>query len=69
MVNTATITRQGDFLTYSVVWNTNLVVASTSVANERLTVQAGQSGTTTITVQATNQRGQSVTTSFNVTVS
>jgi len=67
-VTGATLVRQIEALTYSVVGNTNPTVASTSVVNERLTVTAGQAGTTTITVRATDKSGATVDTSFNVTV-
>jgi cyclophilin family peptidyl-prolyl cis-trans isomerase len=69
LVNGVSIVSQTDHLTYSVVGNTNPAVLTATVTNERLSLQAGQTGTTTLTVQATNKEGHSVVTSFNVTVS
>ena len=62
------------FLTYSIVSNSNpsLVTATLGVTdNNRLTLAyaTGQTGTATITVQAKNQNGATVTQSFTVTVS
>ena len=57
-----------DFLTYSVVSNSNPSVATASITNERLTVNAVGVGSAVITVQATDQFGKSVQTSFTVTV-
>ncbi len=68
LVSSATIASRGDFLTYSVVGNTNPQVVTTSVNNNRLTLQARQAGTTTLTVRATDQKGATVDTTFKVTV-
>ena len=71
MISGATVVSQNDKLIYSVVGNTNPAVVTTTINNERLTLQAtGVKGTSTITVRATDQKfGFSVDTSFNVTVS
>jgi cyclophilin family peptidyl-prolyl cis-trans isomerase len=57
-------------LNYSVLTNTNsgLVNATVSGNNLTLTYTHGQTGSATITVQATDANGRSVTTSFTVTV-
>jgi cyclophilin family peptidyl-prolyl cis-trans isomerase len=68
LINGVTVVRRTEVLTYSVVGNTNPAVVSTNVVHNRLTLQAGQAGTTTLTVRATNQEGASVDTTFNVTV-
>jgi cyclophilin family peptidyl-prolyl cis-trans isomerase len=68
LVNTVTVTRSTDGLTYTATTG-NTAVATASIVNNRLTVQAVAAGTTTITVTATNRFGQSVSTTFNVTVS
>jgi peptidyl-prolyl cis-trans isomerase A (cyclophilin A) len=68
IIDTASVVRRTGMLTYAVVGNTNPGVVSTSVVHNRLTLQAGQSGTTTLTVRATNQFGGSVDTTFRVTV-
>jgi peptidyl-prolyl cis-trans isomerase A (cyclophilin A) len=57
-----------DFLTYSVVSNSNPDAVKATIINERLTVTGVGSGSSTITVQATDQFGKSVQTSFTVTV-
>jgi cyclophilin family peptidyl-prolyl cis-trans isomerase len=69
IVNTVAITRRTVALTYSMVSNSDTSVATTSLANNRLTVQAVKTGTTTITVRATNQGGGFVDATFTVTVS
>jgi cyclophilin family peptidyl-prolyl cis-trans isomerase len=67
-INTVTFLRQN--LTYSVSSsNPGLVTATLNGTHVALNYQAGQGGTATITVTATNQEGQAVTTTFNVTVS
>jgi cyclophilin family peptidyl-prolyl cis-trans isomerase len=64
------IDKHDEFLTYSVVGNTNPGLVTTSVSNERLTLSytTGMVGTATITVQATDRFGATVQSSFNVTV-
>jgi peptidyl-prolyl cis-trans isomerase A (cyclophilin A) len=65
--NVLTVTRP-EFLTYSVVSNSNPSVAAVFLANERLTVNGLSTGTTTITVQARDVLGGTATQSFTVTV-
>jgi cyclophilin family peptidyl-prolyl cis-trans isomerase len=67
LINNFTVNRP-DFLTYSVVSNSNPSVATASIVNERLTVTGLSIGTSVITVQATDQFGKSAQTSFTVTV-
>jgi cyclophilin family peptidyl-prolyl cis-trans isomerase len=71
LINTASITRFSDQLTFSVVSNSNAALVTPSVAGNNLTLTyaAGQKGTSTITVQASNKEGLTVTTTFTVTVS
>jgi cyclophilin family peptidyl-prolyl cis-trans isomerase len=74
LIKDVTVTKRDEFLTYSVVSNTNPGLVTPSVGtsnNEMLTLQytKGQTGTATITVRATDRYGASVTTSFTVTVS
>jgi peptidyl-prolyl cis-trans isomerase A (cyclophilin A) len=71
VVNSVNITRQNEALTYVVTNNTNQNVATATLVNntsELLKVQAVGSGTTTITVTATDQFGNSKAASFTVTV-
>jgi cyclophilin family peptidyl-prolyl cis-trans isomerase len=69
MFNSITV-HQNDALTYQVTGNTNPALVTPTVAHNRLTLQyaPNQSGTSTITVQATDKAGNTVTTSFVVTV-
>ena len=71
VVSGVSVLQQQEKLTYSIVSNTNPTLATVSLnpnANERLTVHlnAGQTGTGTITIKATDLAGDSVTTTFNV---
>ncbi|MFL5341545.1 MAG: peptidylprolyl isomerase [Gemmataceae bacterium] len=68
VVSNGAVTSRPEFLTYSVVGNTNPTVVTASVVNERVTVQGLAAGTSTITVRATDQVGKFVDTSFTVTV-
>jgi cyclophilin family peptidyl-prolyl cis-trans isomerase len=68
LINSISVVRRTDSLTYTVVSNNNPAVLSTSMDHNQLTLTAGQSGTAVITVRATNQSGASVQTSFQVTV-
>jgi peptidyl-prolyl cis-trans isomerase A (cyclophilin A) len=67
--NIAVINRP-DFLTYSVIGNTNPALVSTSITNEHLTLNytANMTGSAVITVRAMNQHGEFTDTAFNVTV-
>jgi cyclophilin family peptidyl-prolyl cis-trans isomerase len=68
LVKSLTIVSRPDFLTYSVVSNSNTSAVIATISNERLSVTALGSGSAVITVQATDQFGNSVQTSFTVTV-
>jgi cyclophilin family peptidyl-prolyl cis-trans isomerase len=72
VINSVSVT-QKDALTYSITNNTNpSLVTPSFVPNHpeqlQLTFAAGQTGSATITVQATNKNGQSITTNISVTV-
>jgi cyclophilin family peptidyl-prolyl cis-trans isomerase len=72
VLNSLTVT-QKDALTYSVFHNTNpSLVTASFLPNHpeqlQLTFAAGQTGTATITIQATNKNGQSITTNITITV-
>jgi cyclophilin family peptidyl-prolyl cis-trans isomerase len=69
VINSITTTKRDDFLTYSIVSNSTPSVASATLTNEQLTLTKIAAGTTTITVQATDRFGATVTQTFNVTVS
>jgi cyclophilin family peptidyl-prolyl cis-trans isomerase len=70
LVQSAQVVSRGDFLTYSVVSNSNPGLVTPTVKSERLTLTyaAGQSGTATLTVRATDRFGVSVDSTFTVTV-
>ncbi len=70
VINSITTDRRDEYLTYSVVNNTNPSLVSTSVTNENLTLVygAGKTGSAAITVEATDRYGATVETTFNVTV-
>ncbi len=71
IINSAQVISQGDFLTYSVVSNSNSAVVTPSITDERLTLTyptTATAGTSTIVVKATNTFGLTVTQSFTVTV-
>ena len=67
-VNTATVVRRTELLTYSIVGNTNPTAVITSIVHNRLTLTAGVAGTATITIRATDQSGSFVNTTVTVTV-
>jgi cyclophilin family peptidyl-prolyl cis-trans isomerase len=69
-VNDVVVTNRNEQLTYSVVGNSNpgLVTANVDHSFLNLNYAAGQTGTSRITVRATDQFGATVDTSFNVTV-
>jgi len=69
-VKSATLLQQGVPLVFTVQSNTNPGLVTTSITNGQLTVTPvqGASGTSTITVKATNKNGQSVLQSFTVTI-
>jgi cyclophilin family peptidyl-prolyl cis-trans isomerase len=70
LVQNVQITQQTEFLTYSVVANTNPAVVTASISNERLTLHypPGQTGTSQITIRATDTLGATVDATFKVTV-
>ena len=68
IINSATITQQTEVLTYSIVSNSTPTVATATIANNRLTVQGVATGTTTVTVRATDKAGAFVDTTVTVTV-
>ena len=68
LVSSISVVRRTDFLTYTVVSNSNPAAVSTGLSHNRLTLTAGQAGTAIITVRATNQSGAFVEASFHVTV-
>jgi cyclophilin family peptidyl-prolyl cis-trans isomerase len=72
VINDVQIVSRNEALKYSVVGNSNPGLVSTSIASNspylNLTYAADQTGTATITVQATDQFGATVQSSFNVTI-
>lgn len=70
LIKSVLIRRLHDFMTFSVVNNTNMNLVNASVSNNNLTLsyQTGQTGTAAITIRATDRDGLFVETTFNVTV-
>jgi hypothetical protein len=70
VINSITIDSRPEFLTYSVVADSNPSLVTASISNEHLTLSyaTGQVGTATITVQATDTFGATVQQTFTVTV-
>jgi len=68
IVNGVSVVSQPEVLTYSIVSNSTPTVATVSLANNRMTVQGLTAGSTTVTIQATDKAGASVTTTVTVTV-
>jgi peptidyl-prolyl cis-trans isomerase A (cyclophilin A) len=68
IVNGVSVVSQPEALTYSIVSNSNPAAATVSVTNNRMTVQGVAAGTTTVTIQATDKAGATVTTTVTVTV-
>jgi cyclophilin family peptidyl-prolyl cis-trans isomerase len=70
LVQDVAIVQQSEKLTYTVVGNSNPNLVGTTVTNNRLglTFVKGATGSSVITVKATDEFGASVTTSFNVNV-
>jgi cyclophilin family peptidyl-prolyl cis-trans isomerase len=70
LISNVAVTQQTDALTYSVVGNTNPALVTPAIVGDRLSLQyaAGQTGTAIITVRATDRFGESVDTTFKVTV-
>ena len=70
VINNITIDKRDEWLTYSVVSNSNPTLVTPSVSNEWLTLTyaSGQTGTASIVVQATDRYGATVTQTIKVTV-
>ncbi len=70
VINSVTVDSRPEVLTYKVVSNTNPGLVNTVLTNEQLTLNyaPNQTGTATITVQATNQNGATATNTFSVTI-
>lgn len=70
LITGATIVRRTEELTWSVTSNTNVAVATPSIADNRLTIQAiaGQTGSAMITVRATDRAGNFVESNVTVNV-
>ena len=70
VINSITTTKRDDFLTYSIISNSNPTLVGAVLTNEQLTLtKVTGTGSATITVQAIDRFGASVTQSFTVTVS
>lgn len=71
LLNDVVVVRRDEFLSYSVIGNTNPSLLTTSIVDNRLklTYAANQTGTATITLRATDRYGASFDASFSVTVS
>jgi cyclophilin family peptidyl-prolyl cis-trans isomerase len=69
-ISSVPIVNRPDFLTYSVVANTNPGLVTTALSNEQLTLNfvPNQTGTAQITVRATNRLGAFVDDTFTVTI-
>jgi cyclophilin family peptidyl-prolyl cis-trans isomerase len=70
IINNVQVLSRPDFLTYSVVGNTNPGLVTPTITNENLFLNYTQNltGAAVITIRATNAFGQFVDTSFNVKV-
>jgi cyclophilin family peptidyl-prolyl cis-trans isomerase len=70
VVNSVTVDSNPEHLTYSVIANSNTGLVTTSFTNEDLNLAyaAGKTGTASITVQAMDSHGATVTQTFTVTV-
>lgn len=69
-ISSVDVVRRDEFLTYSVVGNTNPALVTTSVVNNRLTLSYAKeaTGTASITVRATDRYGFYVDDTFEVSV-
>jgi hypothetical protein len=67
VINSITINKRTDFLTYT-AQSSNTSVVTANVQNEQLTLTKVGSGTANITVTATDQFGASLTETFAVTI-
>lgn len=68
VINSMTVIRRPEFLTFAVVSNSDATVVTTSLVHNHLTLDFKKAGTSTITVSATDSVGHTVSTSFNVTL-
>jgi len=69
IINGVTVTQpSGEVLTYSIVTNSNPAAATATITDNRLSVQGVGAGTTVLTIRATDQTGNTVQTTVNVTV-
>jgi cyclophilin family peptidyl-prolyl cis-trans isomerase len=70
VINSVTVDSRPEVLSYKVLSNTNPNLVNTVLTNEQLTLNyaPNQTGSATITVQATNQNGATSTNTFTVTV-
>ncbi len=70
LINSITVVRRDEFLTYSVVANNNPGLVTATIQNERLSLSAvpGQTGSAAITVRATDRFGATADDTFTVTV-
>lgn len=70
LINDVQIIKRDEFLTYTVVSNSNATLVTPTIVNNRLTLDyaTGQTGTSTVVIRATDRFGASVTDSFVVTV-
>jgi cyclophilin family peptidyl-prolyl cis-trans isomerase len=68
LINSMTVVRQTEQLTFSIVSNSNATVATATVNFGQLDVHPLISGTTTIVVQATDRAGNTANVTFTVTI-
>jgi cyclophilin family peptidyl-prolyl cis-trans isomerase len=70
IINSIDVLKRDEFLTYSVVSNSNAGLITPSISNEFLTLNAvaGKTGTATITVRATDRFGASVDQTLTVKI-
>ena len=70
VINSVTTDRRDEFLTYSVVNNTNpnLVTTTLTAENLSLSYAPGETGSSSVTIEATDRYGATVQTTFTVTV-
>jgi len=68
LITGVSIVNQPEALTYTIESNSTPTVASATISHNRLTIQGLATGTTTLTIKATDKAGASVTTTVTVTV-
>lgn len=68
IINSVSVVSQSEALTYTVVNNSNPAAATATIADNRLNIQGVAAGTTTLTIRATDQTGNTVETTITVTV-